>query len=422
MTATETQAHPSDSNETNAPACMPRSDFVAAIAARWSGNLYACSRLWDGYALECPVLESTPLKEAQWAPLHAYMQRRFGLGHIGADDYKDLGAGWMLTTPDPSVFIHVCPSLSGPGFSFTPRCADPEVGEFIMRGAKEVPPERIEAIKEAYRATLLDLLRPVCVRDVSINALGEVDEDDPLLHYDEETDESVYEAKRHPSSGYAMPVGLYGGKDWGVLCGLISSMGGGDMEAGRRAAIERLQAPVLVEVAGAPWAVQRLVLLASDDADGLAKRMGLSADAIATFKAERAAFAQERLPSLVDEMTDEAMGEAAGFLARLGLDGDDLPAIVEPLRIRKAVEDAWAELVVLADDDFPETALPDDPWRLGAEMPSVFKAGLRDHGREDLVGWVDRTVARAGGAHALQQIVCHLAHRVESGTGHQEPG
>lgn len=409
-TSTETAVASSDFNLLGGP--LPRPDFLASPATRWDGPLGACSRLWDGYALDCPVLASTPLKDAPWATLHVYMQRRFGLGHLGADDYKDIGAGWLLTTPDPKVFVEVCPSLNGAGFSFTPRIADRDVQEQLQRSGPSISPERIETIKSAYRATLLDLLRPVCVRDQFINALGEVDDDDELLRYDEDAEETNFEVKRHPSSGYAMPVGLFGGKDWAVLCHLLDQLGDGDMTKGRQAAIEQLQQPVLDEIARASWSVQRLVLLGSPDAEGLAPRLALSPAALATFASERNALALEKLPALVDEMTDTALKEATAFLARLGYGDGDLPGRVESLRVRKAVEQAWTDLVAIAKDDFPNAALPENTWGLGAELPSAFKAGLREHGREDLANWVDRTMERAGGLWALQQITAHLIAEV----------
>lgn len=399
--------------EPNALKCLPSLGFVSAVATRWGGALYACSRLWDGYALSCPVLESTPLKDSGWAQLHVYMQRRFGPGHIGADDYKDLGAGWMLITPDPQVFVEVCPSLSGAGFSFTSRCADPAVGEFLRRGDAGVSLERIEAIKAAYRATLLDLLRPVCVRDHYINALGEVADDDELLCCDEEEEETDFEVKRHPSSGYAMPVGLFGGKAWGVLCALLDQLGDGDMTKGRQTAIERLQQTALDEIAQARWPVQRLVLLGCPDAEGLAARLGLSAAAWATFDAERQSLGQSALPALVDEMTDTALQDASTLLTRMGYGDGDLPERVKSMRARKSTDDAWNELVAIAENDFPKEAITENLWRLGEELPQVLKARLQGRGREDLSNWVDRTLSRAGGLQALQQIAYHLESESE---------
>lgn len=401
------------SAENSTAASLPDLNFVATVAVGWAGALNACSHIWDGYPMGCPVLDSTPLKDAEWATLHAYMQRRFGLATRGADDYKDLGAGWTLSTPDPKVFVDVLPSLSGAGFSFTPRCADEALQRWGHAGESleldtALSSERIESIKTAYRTTLLDLLRPVNVRDRFINALGEV-EDGALLDVNKETDELVYLVRFHSSSGYGMPVGLFGGKDWPVLCGLILQLGCGDMEAGRRSAIQRLQQQVLNEIALAPWPVQRLVLLGSPDAVELATRMGFSDAARATFEAERKSLGQEVLPTLVDEMTDSAVNEASAYLSRLGHSGQELSSRVKSLHRRKTCKDCWDDLVALAKDDFPNASVPEAPWELSTELPTVFKSGLREHGREDLADWVDRVMAKPEGMQALRQIVFHLA-------------
>ena len=396
--------------EAQAPTDLPNPAFTATVAARWDGALHGCSRLWDGYAMACPVLDSTPLKDADWATLFAYMHRRFGPPHVGGDDYKDLSAGWMLHTPDPEVFLQVSPSLSGAGFSFTPRVATPKDSKARFSEEMNLPEERIMTIKDAYRTVLLDLLRPVGVRDSSINALGEVDDASPLLDYDEETEESLYEVPRHASAGFSIPVGMFGGGDWAMLCSLIRELGDGDMQLGRRKAIERLQAPVLAEVVESPWAVQRLVLLGSSSPADLVERLGLSEETRARFTDEQAALKQEKPPAFVDEMTDPALEQAVGMLDRMGFDGQEIASGVNMLRMRRASDESWAALVAIADADFPDASLPKDPWMLGESLPQIFKAGLREYGREDLAQWVDSTVAMPGGQAALQQIVAHLVH------------
>jgi hypothetical protein len=392
-------------DQTQAPPCLPDPGFMARVAVRWDSPLHSCRHLWDGYALECSVLDATPLKDVHWATLQAYMQRRFGPGHMGADDYKDLGAGWMLSTPDPDVFVDVCPSLSGAGFSFTPRCAD-QVGS--RPSMDDVHPERIDQIKRAYRATLIDLLRPVCVRDQQFNALGEVDDDDELMHYDEATEACIYGAERHSSAGYAMPAGLFGGEDWATLCALISQCGGGDMETGRAAVIALLRKPVLDEISHSPWPVKVLTLLGCPRDAGMHEQVGLTPQELESFLAERESWQRAGDPSV--EITDAALQTSVAFLDRLGFNGASLRRSVESRREQQQINEAWGDLVsTVPDRQFPDDAIPAAPWPVGDDPVGIFRAGLVEHGHMAIAAWVDRTLARPRGVQTLQQILWHLA-------------
>lgn len=57
--------------QTRATPCLPDPDFTAKVAALWESPLYSCRHLWEGSALECPVLDVTPLKDAPCAMGHA---------------------------------------------------------------------------------------------------------------------------------------------------------------------------------------------------------------------------------------------------------------------------------------------------------------------------------------------------------------
>ena len=398
---------------------LPRTDFAATTADAWSGRLYPCGRLWSGSALRDAPLDETPLKEVDWSTLFAYMHRRFGPPHIGSDDYKDLSAGWMLTTPDPYVFVGISPALAGPGFSFLPYLA--AAGTARVNDARDlnIPAERAGAIRQAYKDTLIDLLRPVCVRDQYINALGEVGEEpsgEALLAYDEGKGDHIYAAPRHPSSGYAMPLGLFGGDGWVTMCTLIRQLGSGDMVAGRSALNVLLQQPTIDEAATAPWPVHRLMLWGAwKDRNDLAQRLRLSPDAIGRFDAEMAVLnaKKNRDTSIVDEMTDEAVAAADGYLSRLGLGGHDLAGLVNRYRCEKAGAEIWVDLVAVANEDFPDDSLPENFDTLGAALPDALRAGLAACGRQDLVAWVDRAAGKPGGLGALFQIVWHLDHKAK---------
>ncbi len=408
---TTNQDSSSPDSELTLGAVTPRHGFEATVAATWDGVLWGCRDLWDGYALGCPVLESTPLQEVDWATLFAYMHRRFGPPHSGGDPYKDLGAAWILRTPDPQLFVQVCPSISGAGFSFTPLLSVPEAAKLRNIEELEVPEERITGIQEAFRTTLLDLLRPVGVRDQWINALGELDLGDADAAL------APYKVRYHASAGYCVPVGMFGGKEWPVLCGIIRELGAGDFALGRQTAIARLQLPVLSELALAPWPVRRMVLLGYASHSAIAADLSLERGDLLRFEEERAALARRPLPGFVDEMSEEPLRAAVKFLDRLGIQNHGLARTARQLRKQRACEEAWTELVAIASNDFPDASLPPSPWTLGIRLPAELKERLQKLGREDLVTWVDRVVARTEGLQAMEQIVCHL-HRQAS---HQHP-
>lgn len=393
---------------------LPRTDFKADTAARWDGRLFPCRSLWDGYALDDKVLSKSPMRNVRWATLFAYMHRRFGPPHLGGDDYKDLSAGWMLTTPDQDVFVAVSPSLSGPGFSFVPYVAAVAGRGYRTAEDLKLPDARVEEICKAYRDTLVDLLRPVCVRDQYINALGELGRsarDESLLAFDEDSDESIYQVRFHDSSGYAMPVGLFGGEDWSTLCRIVGQLGDGDMAQGRKALIELLQEPVIREASKEPLAVKRLMLLGAwEHKEVLAKRLGLDSAEVSRFEEELACIngQSNRNTAVVDEMSDAAVQKAAGYLERLGLGKSDIANTVNGFRVQKAIDQSWQELESLAKDGFPSEALPRRTALHGADLANALKAGFAASDRSDLVAWVERTCDRAGGADALEQIAFHL--------------
>lgn len=399
------------------PRHLPDPNFVSTTVDQWGGTLVECRDLWDGYSLDDAVLDSTPLKKCQWATLFTYMHRRFGPPHIGGDDYKDLSASWMLTTPDCEVFVRVNPSLSGPGFSFSPYLVMPRDATKRAHRASDLnlPADRVVAIRKAYRATLLDLLRPVCVRDHHINALGQLGDsalDQALVECDDD-ESNAYELRFHPSCGYAMPLGLFGGNEWPILCSLIRHLGDGDLEAGRVNALQVLQRDVYAEAAGAGWQVHRLMLLgARNQREAVAAGLGLGADDVARFDDEFRALHDRENPnrSIVAEMTDAAVDSASDFLHRLGLLDAELEETVRGMRREKAVSEAWAELVVIANDTFPDdVALPAEPYSMDGELPVQLKAAFNGIGRTDLADWVDKTVARPQGLGALADITFHLS-------------
>lgn len=399
---------------------LPDLKFKSAIAT-WSGTLAPCATLWGGYALEEPVLESTPLKEVNWATLFAYMHRRFGPPHMGGDVYKDLSAGWMLTTKDALVFVKVSPSLSGSGFSFTPyhqqSPKDSRSCDF------ELPASRIEEVKTAYRVTLLDLLRPVGVRDHLMNAMGELGDselDQTLENFDEDSEDgSPYIVERHASSGYPIPAGLFGGDEWSTLCTIIRELGDGDMALGRKAVISLIQKQVFDEAATQTKEVKRLMFMANyGQRDVIAHGLNLSCAEIASFNADfkiiSGTDADALNSTLVSELRLEDVETAAALLARLGMSGHGLKKRVINFKINQAIDESYSQLQLLAGNDFPEESIPANVFDENIDLEGYMRASFRLHGRQDLLEWLDSTLARAYGRQALSQIAFHLQSQAES--------
>ncbi len=245
-------------------------DFAGGVA--YPAEYYlGWNQLYSG-ALDDRVLGTTPLRDVGYATLFAYMHRRFGPPGQPGDPYKDLSASWLLTTPDPDAHVLVRPSVSGAWHCFVP---------FLVSGERPsnlgVTDPRVHRIAAAYRATLLDLLRPVGVRDSSIDARGIVGEHEPCIDgpppveddvgdaegvdadaesedEDEgfEDDEEALHVEHHPSSGTSIPPEMVTGDGWGDLVGLVGHLGGGDIAAGRALAIGILADAVLGRFADLP--------------------------------------------------------------------------------------------------------------------------------------------------------------------------
>lgn len=102
--------------------------------------------------------------KAEYGSLFAYMYRRFGIPQYGSDGHKEI-AIWYITTPDPHVALRVSPKPSGIEHSF---------GYVIdLRIYNDRRKEKqVKAVQKAMIAAILDLLTPVFVRDVPIDAIG----------------------------------------------------------------------------------------------------------------------------------------------------------------------------------------------------------------------------------------------------------
>lgn len=154
------------------------------------------------------MLNRTPLVNAQYGNLFAYMHRRFGTPNVAGDPHKDLTAGWLLTTPHTKVFLLVKPSLSGPFDSFTPMilCEDEHTAPLALSESM------LPTYNDNIESVLLDLLRPVGVRDKHLNALGPINDDDELMDFDHKG-ESLYVVGHFGSIPCDVPPRLLGERD-----------------------------------------------------------------------------------------------------------------------------------------------------------------------------------------------------------------
>jgi len=400
---------------------LPDRNFISTTAL-WQGDLLPCQDLFRDHGFADSVLSNTPLERCGWATLYAYMHRRFGPPHVGGDGDKDFSASWMLTTPDSEVFLSVNPSLSGPDSSFSLYLLKPADSSKTICRARDLQlsEQRISAIRCAYRDALLDLLRPVCIRNDQINAMGELGDkalDVALTEWDEESESEVYAVQPHPSSGFGMPPGLFGGEQWATFCSLIRRLGNGDMGKGRSEVVQLLQKQIFLEASLEQWAVHRLMLLgAGKFQKDVAAGLGLDEQAVSRFACEMKALRDGDTPdySFVEEMTDGAITKATHFLSNLGFGGCDIMYIVGGIRRKKASAEAWEDFLSVTQGSFPDdVTLPSSPHVLANELPLRLKQIFNGIDRADLSSWVDRTWARIEGPSALADITFYISEKIK---------
>jgi hypothetical protein len=333
-------------------------DFKCEVC-EWPGRLVGHHRLKE-YIEE--DLDALGYGSEGWSTLFAYMHRRFGLPHVGGDDYKDLSAGWRLTTPDASVFVWVSPSVVSPRFGFSAMV-------LVGKGEREAPETMVETARLAARATLRDLLRPVCVRDSHINAHGLVDDEDMFGadQADEEADEDAptLEVEFAPTSGLPMPLGVFGGAGWQPLLSLAGHYGQGDLGRGIEVIAERMRAQALEGLAEEVPAVRALVrgscmLLAHGEESvailrALPDDNGVLADAIVVRDGLQAMWSRDKpecdaATESLPNRDDPDVGVAQGYLDLLG------SKMQLKRHIHGAVTEArqrtcWKELVEHAEGD-----------------------------------------------------------------------
>lgn len=245
-------------NPTTSPVttlALPDRNFTATVQATSPGPLAFCGGLFDEeFGNPNRDLESTPLAECNWLTLFAYMHRRFGPPNVRADEATEASGNvngcWLLTTPDPQLFLLVSPSISTASDNFKPYLAILQDSEYPkthddLRKYVQASDTAIHQLRDAYVTSVKDLLRPVSIGDYDINALGELDEDRELDHALTEYDPAklgyVFIVEPSPASLTFLPTGILGTTSWPTFHQMVHDLGNGDCGAGFEKAVTTLQ-------------------------------------------------------------------------------------------------------------------------------------------------------------------------------------
>jgi hypothetical protein len=396
-----------------------------SVKGRAAGNLFSLREANDetrellGYALEEKVIERTPLKDVEASMLFTYMHRRFGLGNLGGDDYKDLGAGWMISTPREDLCLVVRPSFNGPGFSFIPMI----VTEGRDRAALEdIAGERLQAMVEAYERTLIDLLRPVCERDLDFNVLGEIDDEKNTLPQWLEVpeDDEDYDYDRlpryHETCGLPMPDGIFGGKDWQRLLGILRHMGDGDIPRGMEALVRETGERAIEAARSArtellPIVAAGFYLAQLDDAADLGARIGVpQGEDPRVTEFFRAAYGHG-LPAAPSEwfmgLTEGAILEAADLVDAFGVGTYQMRKAVKEVSDTQRYTREWGRFLAITGGEFEFDLVPDEKW-ITTQSVDVFRRNLAASGEIALSEWAEELAQDKDGTLALWKVLMAL--------------
>lgn len=397
-------------------------NFIASRFTRNGGWLHSLREANDetrevvGYALEDKVLERTPLKDAEVSMLFTYMHRRFGLPSLGGDDYKDLSAGWLITTPMEDLALIVSPSFAGMGFSFMPVVSMPGKAR---DGLQEITGERLQAMTSAYERTLLDFLRPVIQRDMDFNVMGEISDENPVPDWhaeDEEDDDACERLPRyHETCGLPMPDGVFGNKDWQQLLALLGRMGGGDiargmevfvLEAEERALENARKArPEIIPIiaagfflAGIGNAREKISMLGVDAED---KRVG-------EFVRGANGNGGDAKPSdWLMSVTEGDIRESAELVSAFGVGTHYMTKGIENIARAQRYTIEWARFVDISGREFDEDLIPDVQYITGAAV-EVWRRNVAAAGDTRLSEWAEGLADDTIGRQTLARILSVL--------------
>jgi len=386
---------------------LPDRAFLA-VHAEPAGDLHPARDAIGLRGLGDAVLYATPLGKCDHAPLHAYMQRRFGFPSGDGDPHKDMCGSWCLTTPDPGLYLLVSPG-PGPRFlNFSPYLVTPP-GVGCDGQPITVPPERAMAMRSAYRTALVDLLRPVPVDDHWLVALGEVERGTPLMDLAPEGDRHTFEAPCDPGSAKGIPAGLAGTRDWEELMGMLRHLGNGAEPAGLARVVEAGRGIILSEVRAAPSNVRILVAAGAwgPRRDKVWEGLRLGADGERVARDVATAFLRLAPPDapepVLPDFTEAETVEATGLLAALAIDAPMTEAwrrYHHSRRLRREYE----VLVALAGDT-PLDALLAHGGRHAAGGYDALPGKLREVGATALADHVGHLLADPEGHEYLSLVL-----------------
>lgn len=366
--------------------------------------------------LDDPHLAASPMRDVAFDTLFTYMHRRFGPPSLGNDTFKDLCGAWLLSTPDPELFVIVSPSLVGAHHSFSPYLSVDAGGRRIRED--DLPPERVEVLTAAYRALLVDLLRPVRVRDSQFNALGYVGDNDRLMEWNEETEERVYGAPYHESCGYAVPLGIFGSEAWTGILNLAFSLGERDMVRGLDELIGLGRERIFAVIAGEPVHVRLLVAAGAVGPKHAMVLKGLALDEAQQALAGdiAAALLQMKIGPRADfvmpDFSDAEALRATSLLRALDIEAP-MKKSLRRYRFQQQGQRIWEGLVAVVGDDFPEAALPKRRWPSKATI-AALPAALREAGREDIASYIEAVLLEDGGGDILELQFGFLIDHLEA--------
>ncbi|NTF17777.1 hypothetical protein G6L37_05140 [Agrobacterium rubi] len=397
-------------------------NFIATRHIRKGGWLHSLreanaeTREVVGYALEDKVLERTPLKDAEVSMLFTYMHRRFGQPFIGGDSYKDLTAGWLITTPVDDLALLVNPSFSGLGFSFIP---------YVVRSGKDrtelddLTGERLQRLVDAYERTLLDLLRPVIQRDQDFNVLGEIWDENPVPEWalpDEDEEEMIERLPRyHETCGLPMPDGVFGNKSWQQVLTLFGGMGGGDFEVGMAAFVAEAEARALEKAVQArpdifPIIAAGFYLASADGAKDKVRALGIEEGDPRVSEFCRASygdgFAGE--PSeWIMQVSETDILESAEHVAAFGIETHRLTKAATALARAQRQHIEWGNFRTITGGEFDEKLIPEVRY-ITLDAVDEWRLNLARSGDPKVSAWADTVAADPVGLQTLAAILSHL--------------
>ncbi len=395
-------------------------NFIASKFTRNGGWLYSLREANDetrevvGYALEDKVLERTPLKDAEVSMLFTYMHRRFGLPSLGGDDYKDLSAGWLITTPMDDLALIVSPSFAGMGFSFRPVVSLPAKGR---DGLQEITGERLQAMVSAYERTLLDFLRPVIQRDMDFNVLGEISDKNPVPDWHGGEDDDVYDRlpRYHETCGLPMPDGIFGNKDWQQLLALLGRMGGGDIAKGMEVFVLEAEERAFENARKArpeilPIIAAGFFLAGIDNAREKISALGVDAEDKRVGEFVRGAYGNggDAPPSdWFMSVTEADIRESVELVSAFGVGTHYMTKGVENIAREQRYTIEWARFVEISDREFDEDLIPDVQYITGAAVEE-WRRNVAASGDTRLSEWAEELAGDVTGRQTLARILSVL--------------